>query len=175
MRQTHNANRCQRKDDTFAVSDLVYVSTMDLSLPKGCATKLLPKYVGPFKVLNAQTSTSNYKVELLAQLKAWNLHDWFHWSKLHPYHANDDVLFPHREVHMFYDYGTPDNQEWLVNMINAHKWNKGHLLFQVHWNMGDTTWECYDLVLPPFYFSIFPYLSSHMTLCHLIGHLTLVT
>ena len=34
--------------------------------------------------------------------------------------------------------------------------------------------RCYDPVLPPFYFH-FSYLFSHMTLCHLIGHLTLVT
>ena len=120
------------------------VSTSDLSLLKGRATKLLPKYVSPFKVLDAQTSTSNYQVELPAQLKARNLHDRFHRSKLRPYHANDDALFPHREAHMFYDYGTPDDQEWLVNMIDAHKWNKGRLSFQVHWNMGDTTWEPYE-------------------------------
>jgi hypothetical protein len=29
------------------------VSTADLSLPKGRAIKLLPKYVGPFRVLDA--------------------------------------------------------------------------------------------------------------------------
>ena len=34
---------------------------------------------------------------------------------------------------------------------------------------------CYDPVLPPLYFFISPYLFSHMTLYHLIGHLTLVT
>lgn len=88
-------------------------------------------------------STSNYKVELLAQLKARNLHDQSHQSKLCPYHTNDDTLFPHWEVHMFYDYGTPDNQEWLVNMIAAYKWDKGRLSLQVHWNMGNTTWELY--------------------------------
>jgi hypothetical protein len=33
--QTHNANQHQREDDSFIVSDLVYVSTADLSLPKG--------------------------------------------------------------------------------------------------------------------------------------------
>ena len=97
------------------------MSTADLSLPKGRAHKLLPKFVGPFKILDAQPSTLTYKVELLAQLQARNLHDWFHRSKICPYHANDDMLFPHWEVHMFYDYGTPDDQEWLVNEIVAHK------------------------------------------------------
>jgi hypothetical protein len=45
---------------------------------------------------------------------------------------------------MFYDFGTPDDQEWLVEEILAHKWDKKKLSFQVHWNMGDTTWETID-------------------------------
>ena len=68
VRQTHNANRLCQEDDTFAVGDQVYVSTADLSLPKGQATKLLPKYVGPFRVLEAQPHASSYKVELPNQL-----------------------------------------------------------------------------------------------------------
>ena len=31
---------------------------------------------------------------------------------------------------------------------------------------------CYDPVLPPFYFLISPYLFSHVTLCHMVHHLT---
>ena len=141
VRQTHNANRRRRDDDEFKDGDLVYVSTEDLSLPKGRATKLLPKYVGPFKILDAQTSTSSYRVELPARLRARRLHDRFHRSKLRPYQANDDVLFPHRESHASYDFGTPDEQEWLVDEIVAHKWNNNKLMFQIRWNLGDTTWE----------------------------------
>ena len=143
VRQTHYANHHRRKDDTFAAGDLVYVSTADLSLPKGRASKLLPKYVGPFKILDAQPSVSTYKVELPTQLRARNLHDRFHRSKLRPYYANDDALFPHREAHMFYDFGTPDDQEWLVEEILSHQWDKNRLSFQILWNLGDTTWEPY--------------------------------
>ena len=50
---------------------------------------------------------------------------------------------------MYYDFGTPDDQEWLVEEILAHKWDKKKLLFQVCWNLGDTTWEpieaCHEL------------------------------
>jgi hypothetical protein len=144
VRHTHNANRHRRDNDTFAVGDLVYVSSADLSLPKGRATKLLPKYIGPFKVLDAHISTSSYKIELPAQLRARNLHDRFHRSKLRPHHANDDALFPHRERHTLYDFGTPDNQEWLVEDIRAHKWDGNQLMFLVHWNLGDSTWESHD-------------------------------
>jgi hypothetical protein len=51
--QTHNANRYWREDNLFIVGDLVYISTADLSLLKGQASKLLLKYVSPFKVLDA--------------------------------------------------------------------------------------------------------------------------
>jgi len=95
VRQMHHANRCRHEDDHFVVGEFVYVSTADLSLPRGCASKLLPKYVSPFKVLDAQSGSSSYKIELPAQLKAQHLHDQFHQSKLRPYHINDDVLFPH--------------------------------------------------------------------------------
>ena len=145
VQQTHNANRRHYEDDHFAAGDLVFVSTADLSLPKGRASKLLPKYVGPFKILEAQSSTSTYKVKLPTQLRARNLHDRFHCSKLRPYHANNNTLFPHREAHMFYDFGAPDDQEWLVEEILAHKWDKNQLSFQVHWNLGDTTWESLDM------------------------------
>jgi hypothetical protein len=147
--QTHQANRHRREEHPFAVGDLAYVSTADLSLPKGRAAKLLPKYVGPFKVLEAHPDTSAYRIELPTQLRARRLHDRFHQSKLRPHIANDDALFPHREGHAYYDFGTPDDQEWLVDSILAHQWDKGNLLFQIRWNLGDTTWEplktCKDL------------------------------
>jgi hypothetical protein len=124
--------------------NLIYVSTADLSLPKGQATKLLLKYIGPFKVLEAHPSMSSYRVKLLTLLHAQNLHDWLHRSKLHPYHANNDMLFPHWEVHAYYDFSTLDDREWLVDEIIAHKWEQNELMFQIQWNVSDTTWEAYD-------------------------------
>jgi len=137
----HHANRRRRNDDEFQNGELVYVSTADLSLPKGRAKKLLPKYISPFKILDARTDTSSYQVELPAQLCTRRLHDRFHQSRLCPHHPNDDALFLHRETYAAYDFGTPDNQEWLVDEIIAHKWGGNKLKFQVCWNLGDTTWE----------------------------------
>lgn len=42
---------------------------------------------------------------------------------------------------MFYDFGTLDDWEWLVEEIVDHKWDKGRLYLHVHWNMGDFMWE----------------------------------
>jgi len=144
VRQTYNANRLHWEGDTFAVGDQVYISLSDLSLPKGQASKLLPKYVGPFRVLEAHPHTSSYKIELPNQLQTRRLHNQFHRSKLRPYHANDDALFPHREAHMHYDFGSPDDQETLVKEILAHKWENNRPSFQIYWNDGDTTWETYE-------------------------------
>ncbi|KZT40049.1 hypothetical protein SISSUDRAFT_970661, partial [Sistotremastrum suecicum HHB10207 ss-3] len=49
VKQTIQANK-RRRPATFALGDLVYVSTAHLSLPKGRARKLVPKYVGPFPI-----------------------------------------------------------------------------------------------------------------------------
>ena len=54
------------------------------------------------------------------------------------------MLFPHWEAHKFYDFGTPNDQEWLVKEILAHAWNKNQLSFQVYWNLGNTTWKPYE-------------------------------
>jgi len=74
----HHANCCRCNNDKFQNGDLVYVSMADLSLPKGQAKKLLLKYIGPFKILDAWMDTSSYQVELPAQLCVRCLHDRFH-------------------------------------------------------------------------------------------------
>ncbi|TFK80237.1 hypothetical protein K466DRAFT_460814, partial [Polyporus arcularius HHB13444] len=49
---TYQANKRRAKDAPhYEVGDLVYLSTKKLSLPKGRARKLAPKYVGPFKAV----------------------------------------------------------------------------------------------------------------------------
>ena len=48
---------------------LVYLSTKDLNLPKGRAKKLYPKFVGPWKVIEAWPETSAYGLELPAVLQ----------------------------------------------------------------------------------------------------------
>jgi hypothetical protein len=54
------------------------------------------------------------------------------------------VLFLHWKAHPYYDFGTSDDQEWLVDEIIAHKWDKNRLSFQIRWNFRDITWEPYQ-------------------------------
>ena len=66
--QTHHAN--ERKDPpTLSVGELVYLTTKNLTLPKGRARKLLPKYVGPMKIVAKNLAPDNYTLKLPQQLK----------------------------------------------------------------------------------------------------------
>ena len=51
------------------------------------------------------------------------------------------MLFPQHEVKVFYDFGVDLNEEWLIDAIIGHRWDGCHLECEVHWNLGDTTWE----------------------------------
>jgi len=52
---------------------------------------------------------------------------------------NNDELFPHRDPKLFYDFGEPDETEWFVDEIKAHRWTGNKIEFSVQWNLGDTT------------------------------------
>ena len=49
--------------------ELEYLLTKNLTLPKGQARKLLPKYIGPTRVVANNLETGNYALELPQQLK----------------------------------------------------------------------------------------------------------
>ena len=139
--QRHWANKKRREETKISVDDLVYVSTKNLSLPKGRASKLMPHFVGPYRVVETHPNSSNYKLELLEELAKRQIHPVFHISLLRPHQANDDVLFPNRTSVEAYDFGAPDDTEWYVDDINGHRWNGRRVEFEVRWNLGDTTWE----------------------------------
>lgn len=139
--QTSYANKKRRSDPQITTGTLVYLSTKNLNLPKGRARKLCPKFVGPYKVLDAHPATSTYKLELPAALQERRINPTFHVSLLRPYNATNDALFPNRVHPEPYDFGTPEEGEWFVDEIIGHRWINDVLEFQVRWSLGDTTWE----------------------------------
>jgi hypothetical protein len=145
MRQAVKANRHCQKGQKFNVGDLILLSTENLSLPKGRARKLLPKYLGPYKVLTANHSSLTYKVELLPDLKARRIHDIFHEKVLKLYVEKDAKQFPKRETRVQYNVGNDPDQEWVVRSVEDHKWSPG-LTFRVRWELGDATWEPLNVV-----------------------------
>ncbi|KNZ74457.1 hypothetical protein J132_06834 [Termitomyces sp. J132] len=62
--QMHVANLHHRPDPDLEKGVLVYLLTKGLNLPKGRARKLCPKWVGPYRILEAYNETSNYILEL---------------------------------------------------------------------------------------------------------------
>ena len=76
----------------FQEGDLVYLSMENLALPKGRARKLSPKFIGPFRITEAQLESSNYTLALPPDLG--RIHPKFHSSLLQPYVPNDDERFP---------------------------------------------------------------------------------
>ena len=51
MLQTFHANKKRREDPIHQQDDFVYLSTKNLTLPKGRAQKLVTKFIRPYKVL----------------------------------------------------------------------------------------------------------------------------
>ena len=60
---------------------------------------------------------------------------------MRPHEPNNDVLSPNRVSVDAYDFGVPDDAEWIVDDLDSHRWNGKDLEFQVRWNTGETTWE----------------------------------
>jgi len=64
------ANKHQQPDShMLKLGELAYISTKNLSPPKGQASKLLPKYIGPYNILEVFPDSSNYVLKLLPELE----------------------------------------------------------------------------------------------------------
>ena len=63
IQQTFHANKKHRASDLYHVGDHVYLSTQNLTLPKCRARKLMPKYIGPYKVVKAHNKASTVMLE----------------------------------------------------------------------------------------------------------------
>jgi hypothetical protein len=119
--QTFHANRKCRESEIYAVDDHVYLSTQNLTLPKGRARKLVPRYIGPYRVTEAHNKASTVTLELPDDLKNWRVLPTFHTNLVRRYIANNDDLFPKREAKSFYDFGAIADEEWLVDEIITHR------------------------------------------------------
>ena len=110
--------------DTIHHKCKVYLSTENLALPKGQARKLMPKYIGPYKVTKFYPTESWYILDLPTKLKAQRIHPSFCISQLCTYNKNDNAIFPKHEVCTYYDFGNAKDNKWLVDNIVTHQWNR---------------------------------------------------
>ncbi|KAF8529997.1 hypothetical protein JB92DRAFT_3106442 [Gautieria morchelliformis] len=105
--QVFHANKKHQDSDIYVVSDRVYLSTQNLALPKGRARKLVPRYIGPYHVLEAHKEASTVTLELPDDIKNWRVAPVFHTSLIRHYEANNNDLFPCCECHDPYISLTP--------------------------------------------------------------------
>src|SRR6202453_2872514 len=143
--QMHQANKLRCCGPKIVKGSKVYLSTTNLSLPAGRVRKFLPKYIGPYTVIDTKPDKSVYTLDLPPELVHRHIHPTFHVKLLRPYKPNDDILFPGREALAYYDFGDDLDQEWYVDAIIDHQWAPG-LEFKVQWTYGDTSWLELDQV-----------------------------
>jgi hypothetical protein len=130
--QTFHANKKCWVSPEYRRGDQVYLSMKNLALPKGRARKLVPRFIGPYRVTKAHNEALMVTIELPPELVSRCITPTFHASLVRPYVSNDSHRFPQREVKSFYDFGNDNEQEWLVNKIIAHRWvSNKELEFQV--------------------------------------------
>ena len=70
IQQMIHANKKHHASDLYHVGDHVYLSTQNLTLPKSRARKLVPKYIGPYKVVKAHNEASTVTLKLPLALVA---------------------------------------------------------------------------------------------------------
>ena len=74
---------------------------------------------------------SNYELQLSAELVARHIHPRFHVLLLRAHEPNNDALFPSCESKHFYDFGMPDDEEWLVDEIIGHQFTGKSIEFNI--------------------------------------------
>lgn len=139
--QTHFADKRRSADPGISVGDLVYLATKNLNTPKSRTGKLVPKFVGPYRVTAAFPEKSVYELALPEDLVKRRIHNRFHVSLLRPHHANDDTRFPGRSNPDEYDFGAPDDVEWHVEEILDHRRVGGKWEFLVKFAIVEPSWE----------------------------------
>ena len=125
--QTHYSNKHWRLGVIYHENNMVYLSIKNLALPRGWARKLMPRFLGSYKVIKVMNDSSNVTLELPPELKDRRISPTFHTNLVQPYVKNNDILVPKREAKSYYDFGNNDEQEWFVNEILAHKWTNNNL------------------------------------------------
>jgi RNase H-like domain found in reverse transcriptase/Integrase zinc binding domain len=137
VKQTRDANR-KRQIVPFKNGDFVYLSTKNITFSKGLARKLIPKFIGPYKIIQ-DFNNQSFRIELPTHLKRRGIHDVFHSSLLKIHVPNDDRLFPGR-MDTQIGGGTDAEDEWAVDKILSHAGSGDDSIFEILWKSGDVTW-----------------------------------
>ena len=134
QRQKAAADKHRRAAPVWSAGTLVLLSVKHIRLQAGLRTKLAPRWIGPFKVLDCiGPAHLSYRIELPPALK--NMHDVFHVSSLREYKHDGAYQPPQPTIMMD---GEP---EWDVEYISSTRGEGEHRQYKVHWLGGQVTWE----------------------------------
>jgi len=124
--------------------DLVYISTRNISYPKGTLWKLVPKFIEPYHITE-DFGNNSYRIDLLDNLKQRGIHNIFHLSLLRIHIPSDDRLFPGRRDNQLEDLGGT-NHEWAMDKILCHRGSHSDTDFEIQRTTGDRSWLPYHEV-----------------------------
>lgn len=122
----------------------MYVSSKSILFPKGLARKLIPEFIGPYRIIKWINDTS-YRLNLPACLKQRGIHNIFHASLLRIHIPNNDRLFPGRLENQVADFDNSEG-EWVIERILSHSGMHSDAIFEVKWKSGDITWLPYNKI-----------------------------
>ena len=92
IEKTHYSNKCHKPGIEYQINDLVYLSTKNLILPKHRAWKLMPKFIGPYKILKAMNESLNITLKLSQEFKDRKIIPTFHTNLVWPYSRQQNCL-----------------------------------------------------------------------------------
>ena len=127
---------------SYKVGDLMYLSTKNISLPKGRARKLAPKYLGPFLITKVLRDGATYQLNLSDELMKRGINHSFHALLLKLHVPSDDRRFPGRLPVQIPGFGGK-SEEWIVDSIVSHHGRGVSSEFEIQWKAGDRTWVLY--------------------------------
>ena len=120
---------------SFNVDDQVLLSTKNIAFKNPGTAKLLPKFAGPFRVLE-KIGQAAYKLLLPESMK---IHDVFHVGLLEPYHADGKCQPP--PVTLFLDGDVQYEIESVLAVREARHNKKQFLVKWLGYGPEHNTWE----------------------------------
>lgn len=144
--QATHVNKSRAPTITFKIGDRVLLATKHRRreyIQKGDkrVAKFMPRYDGPYLVLDTHPETSTYTLDLP---NSPNIFPTFHISQLRPYHQNDADLFPSREQPRPGPVVTEDGQHenFIERIVDERKVGRGkkYLVRWVGFGEADDEW-----------------------------------
>jgi hypothetical protein len=114
---------------TYRVGDEVLLSTVNLAFPAAFPVKFLPRYVGPFPIIQ-QFGPVTFKLQLPGHMR---VHPVFHASLLRPYVSAPGGVFPLPRPFARPPPVVPADDQYTVEQLLAQRVIRGRTQYLVRW------------------------------------------